>query len=98
MEFIIPNFTKGTKQLSPNEVEVCRQIASVCIHVERVIGLIKNIYKVLDSVLPLTLFKTLSEERVECEIDHIQKLLTVCAVLVNLAEGIVCTEKVNNQG
>ena len=88
VELIIPNFTKGKKQLSAKEVEISRQIASVRIHVERVIGLIKNRYKIWHYVLPLTLLKTLSEEGVECEIANIDKLFTVCAVLVNLGEGI----------
>ena len=57
----------------------------------------KNRYKILDCVLPLTLLKTLSEEGVECERASIDKLFTVCAVLVNLGEGIVYNEKVNNQ-
>ena len=43
VELIIPSFTKGKKQLGAKEVEISRQIASVCIHVECVIGLIKNI-------------------------------------------------------
>ena len=64
---IISSFTIGKKQLSGKEVEVSRQIASVCIHVERVSRLIKNRYKILNCVLPLTLLKTLSEEGVECE-------------------------------
>ena len=78
-------------------MEISRQIASVRIHVERVIGLIKNRYTILDCVLPLTLLKTLSEEGVECEIANIDKLFTVCEVLVNLGEGIVYNEKDNNQ-
>ena len=79
------------------QVEVSRQIPSVRIHVERVIGLIKNRYKVLDCVPPLTLLKTPSEEEVECEIPNIDNLFTVPAVLVNLGEGIVYDKKVNNQ-
>ena len=78
-------------------MEISRQIASVRIHVERVIGLIKNRYKIWHYVLPLPLLKTLSEEGVECEIANIDKLFTVCVVLVNLGEGIVYNEKVNNQ-
>ena len=100
VELIRYSFTKGEKQLSAKEVEVSRQIASVRIHVKRVIGLIKNRYKILDCVLPLTLLKTLSEEGVECEIANYEKLFTVCAVLVNLGEGIVYNEIVpivNNQ-
>ena len=70
-------------------MEVPRQIAWVRIYVERVIGLFKKRYKVLDCVLPLTLLKTLSEEGVECEIANIDKPFTVCAVLENLGKGIV---------
>ena len=97
VELIISSFTKGKKQLSAKEVEVSQQTAPVRIHVERVIGLMKNRYKILDCVLPLTLLKTLSEEGVECKIANIDKLFTVCVVLVNLGEGIVYNEKVNNQ-
>ena len=52
VELIIPSFMKGKKQLRAKEVEVSRQIASVRIHVERVIRLIENRYKILDCVLP----------------------------------------------
>ena len=75
---IIPSFTIGKKQLSGKEVEGSRQIASVCIHVERVSRLIKNRYKILNCVLPLTLLKTLSEEGVECE----YPILTNCLLSV----------------
>ena len=42
-ELIIPAFTKGRSQMSVQEVEVLRKISSVCIHVERVIGLLKRL-------------------------------------------------------
>ncbi|EDO35708.1 predicted protein [Nematostella vectensis] len=45
----IPAFTKGKAQLSPYEVEETRKIASVRIHFERVISLVKK--KVSDSVI-----------------------------------------------
>ena len=64
-------------------MEVSRQITSVCIHVERVVGLIKNRYEMLDCVLPLTLLKTIFEGAA-CEIANIDKLFTVSTVLVNL--------------
>ena len=98
VEIIILSFSKRKKkQLRAKEVEVSRQIASVLIHVERFVGLIKNRYKISDCVLPLTLLEALSGEGVECEISNIDKRLTVCAVLVNFGEGIVYNEKVNNQ-
>jgi hypothetical protein len=43
---IIPSFTKGKKQLSAKEVETSRKISSVRIHIERVIGLMKNHYTI----------------------------------------------------
>ena len=78
-------------------MEVSRQIVSVRIHIERVIGMIKNECKILDCVLLLTLLEIISEEGVECEIVNIYKRFTVYEVVVNLSEGIVYYENVNNQ-
>ena len=78
-------------------MEIFRQIISVCIHTERVIGLIKNRCKILDCVLPLPLHGTLSEEGVECEIVNIYKRFAVCKVAVNFGEGLVYYEHVSNQ-
>ena len=86
MEFIIFSFKKGKKPLSAKEKEISRQIASVRIHAERVIRLIKNKYKIWEFVLPLTLLKTLFEEKAECEVANVDKLFAVCAVLVNLVK------------
>ena len=50
----IPSFTKGKAQLSAFEVEETRKIANVRIHVERVIGLVRGKYQVLQSrALPI---------------------------------------------
>lgn len=43
----IPPFTKGRDQLCSAEVESTRQLANVRIHVERVIGLVRNKYSIL---------------------------------------------------
>ena len=45
----IPAFTRGKLQLSAQEVEETRKIASVRIHVERVIGLVRRKYQILQS-------------------------------------------------
>ena len=92
-ELIIPSFTKGKKQLTAKEVETTRQIASIRIHIERVIGLIKNRYLILNGPIPITLVKSLSDEASKCSISSIDKLFRVCACLVNLGNGIAYKEE-----
>ena len=43
----IPSFTRGKKQLSQEDVEKSKRLSKVQIHVERVIGLLKNRYTIL---------------------------------------------------
>ena len=43
----IPSFTWGKKQLSMQKVEYTKRIAKVRIHIEWVIGLLKNKYTML---------------------------------------------------
>ena len=50
-ELVIPAFTKGKAQLDPVDVEKTRAVASVLIHVERVIGLLCNKCKILEGTL-----------------------------------------------
>ena len=78
--------------MSPKEVELSRQIASVRIHVERIIGLVKNRYKILDRSLPTTLIKSISDEANDCDITSMEKLVIVCCAIVNLGGGIVYNE------
>ena len=81
----IPAFTRGKKQLSANEVEETRKIANVRIHVERVIGLVRRKYIILQSILPVELLTVKSGET-EAPIDKIAK---VCCALTNLSESVV---------
>ena len=83
---VIPAFTRGKQQLSKREVEQSRQLAHVPIHVERVIGALKNRYTILQSQLPISLIKRKLDKDVATLID---KLLTVSAALTNLGEPIV---------
>ena len=48
---VIPAFTKGKSQLDPVDVEKTRGIANVRIHVERVIGLFRRKYIILEGTL-----------------------------------------------
>ena len=81
----IPVFTKGKKQLSQKEVETSKQLTQVRIHVERVIGLLKNKFTILKGRLPVNMLK----HRGDKEVAHIDKVFTVCAAITNLAGTIV---------
>ena len=52
-EVKVPAFTKGKKQLVGMDVESTRRIVAIRIHVEWVIGLLRNKYKILQNILPL---------------------------------------------
>ena len=66
------------------EVEKSRQISRVRIHVERVIGLLRNKYRIIQGILPISLIKRPSDST-----PTIDKILLVCAGLTNLSKSIV---------
>ena len=92
-ELFISAFLKGKKQLIAKEVETTRRIATVKIHMKYLIGKIKNHFRILDGPLPVTFIKSLIDECGEYLVPTIDKLVTVCASLVNLSTGIVYSEK-----
>ena len=49
----IPEFTRGKSQLEQKSVDETRESAAVCIHVERVIGLLRNKFTILKGILPI---------------------------------------------
>ena len=84
-ELKIPAFTRGKKQLGPVELESTRGLASVRIHVERVIGEARNRYTILQSTIGIQM----------CEAEHpegltpLDKIVCVCCALTNLAPSII---------
>jgi len=52
-ELIVPASTKGKNQLPPKDVEKSRTLSHMRIHVERVIGVLKNRYTILQRSLPI---------------------------------------------
>ena len=84
-ELAIPSFTRGKSQLHPIDIEKTRRIASVRIHVERVIGLIMRKYRIFEGVIPLEFIKLKSGDNVPT----IDKIVMVCCCLTNLCPSVV---------
>ena len=85
-KLVIPSFTRGKKQLSMQEVEYSKRITKVRIHVERVIGLLKNKYTILQNILPVTLIRHRDDVNVDFAfIDQLFVLhLLICPLLLFL--------------
>ena len=92
-ELLIPAFTRGKKHFSAAEVERTRKTASVRIHIERVISLLKNRYTILKGILPLRTVKGIADEANSKPFSSCDKIVTVCAALVNLGENILYKNK-----
>ena len=89
VELLTPAFTKGKRQLSAQEIEVSHNISTVRIHIERVIGLMKNRFCILQGPLPLQCVQGIKNETFEEPLASIDKVLGVCAALTNMGESIV---------
>ena len=76
----IPAFTRGKPQLHPCEFESTRGLAAVRIHVERVIGLVRNKYTIIQSTIPISLCKTTTPG----ELPSVDKMVRVCCALCNI--------------
>ncbi len=79
----IPAFTKGKKQLSGIEVEQSRQIANVRIHMECVIGVIRQKYQILHGTQPME-FVTQKDNST-----LLDKIVLVGCGLINLCDSVV---------
>jgi len=84
-QLIVPAFTRGKKQLTAEEVERSRSMSNVRIHVERVIGVLKNRYTILQGTLPVTLVKRATD----ANCPTVDKIMTVCCALCNLGDTVV---------
>ena len=87
-KLVIPAFTKGKSQLDPVDVEQTRGIANVRIHVERVIGLLRRKYTILEGTLP-TNFLICNHENSDRRTALVDHMIRVCAALVNFCPPIV---------
>ena len=79
-----PPFTKGKNQLEKVEVDWSRELSLVRIHVERVIGVLKQKYTILQGILLISLVS--GSDGTHSTID---KIVKVCCGLVNLCPSVV---------
>ena len=82
----IPAFTKGKSQLSAVEIEQTRTIANVRIHIERVIGSLRQRFPILQSILPIHFLITRKGEDTCTPL--IDQIICVCCALNNICDRI----------
>lgn len=83
----IPAFTRGHDQLSPADVEATRKLANVRIHVERIIGSVRQRYQILSATGVLT--KELVSRKTPSGCIILDSVVRVCCSLNNVVEGVV---------
>lgn len=81
----ITAFTKGKTQLDPIDIEKTRNIANIRIHVERVIGILRQKYTILQSILPTDYLTCTSNQKIPL----VDRMIRVCTALVNLCPPII---------
>ena len=84
-----PSFIKGKSQLTAQEVEISHNISSVRIHIERIIGLLKNHFTILKCPICIKSIQQITNEIHDDDVASIDKIVKVCAVLLNFGESIV---------
>ena len=87
-EVKLPAFTKSKKQLSAMEVESSQRLSRVRIHVERVIGMLRQNYTILKSTLPIPFLWSKNSST-----SLIDKIVTVCAALCNCCDSVIPFDK-----
>ncbi|KAM4591554.1 uncharacterized protein PAE49_017116 [Odontesthes bonariensis] len=84
-EVKIPTCTRGRAQLEAKDAEETRAIAHLRIHVERVIGVVRNKFRFLHSTVPVHML-------LKCEGENLMpldKIVTVCCALTNMCKSVV---------
>lgn len=83
-EVKIPPFTRGVNQLEKKEVDWSRELSIVRIHVERVIGTVKQKYTLLQSTIPIALIGNRGDGN-----ETMDKIFQVCCALYNICPSVV---------
>nr|XP_055024600.1 uncharacterized protein LOC129414559 [Misgurnus anguillicaudatus] len=84
-EVKVPAFTKGRCQLDAKAVENTRAIAHLGIHVERVIGSMRNKYTMIHKRIPISMLLPCEGE----DMTLLDKIVNVCCILLNMCPSVV---------
>ena len=82
-EVKIPPFTKGKKK----KIDWSRELSVVRIHVERIIGVVKQNYTILQNILPISLISDAKDT-----VSTIDKIVKVCCACVNMCPSVISQE------
>lgn len=82
-----PHLHVVKKQLSKMEVDQSRDLSRVRIHIERVIGVLRQKYTILQGTLPIRLFMAHTSEKGTYSL--IDKIVYVCSALCNCCESVI---------
>ena len=86
-ELKIPEFSRGKSRLEQKSVNETGEIATVCIHVGRVIGLLPNKFTFIRGILPIKMIMKTDDGT--CKLTHV---LTICSALCNLSSSVIPVE------
>lgn len=84
VKLMVPAYTRGKKQLPGEDVDESRILASVRIHVERVINRCRD-YRILKGPLPISMVK----RKKDTQLSTLDKIVTVCGALTNMSPPVL---------
>lgn len=83
---ILPSFIKEGNQLHPTQVEASRYIASIRVHVERVISVLRQKYNICSDIAQMS---CVSKQNDLFNNDLYDKIVFVSSCLVNICPTVV---------
>ncbi|XP_055907160.1 uncharacterized protein LOC129942314 [Eupeodes corollae] len=83
-KLLMPAFRNGRDQMDADDLERTRNLAKIRVHVERVIGLLRQKYLILTNRQPITATSKINGD--EMYFDYIVK---ICCALTNLSPSII---------